>query len=145
MIARSMSASPNDAMRPLRPACAQAAWCAASTDGGEAEGGISSGREHVLAREGERAAKLVEIILVGQSRRLVEPLRHQQLGRNPFSLATIGELDARPHEGLRRFGERHHAETKRQPQLDRPLVEARLHEAQTGLAHALLASIRPRR
>ena len=71
--------------------------------GGEAEGGIGSGSEHVPPRKVERAAKLVEIVVVGQGRRLVEPFRHQELGGNAFAFAAVGEPDARPHEGLRRL------------------------------------------
>jgi hypothetical protein len=112
---------------------------------GEAEGGVGSGVEDVLPRNLERAAKLVEIVLVAQRRRLVEPFRHQELGRNAFALAIIGEPHAGAYECLRRLRECDHAETKRQPQLHRPLVEARLDEAQCRRAHALPASIKPRR
>jgi hypothetical protein len=112
---------------------------------GEAEGGVGSGVENMLPRNLERAAKLVEIVLVAQIRRLVEPFRHQELGGNSLALAAVGEPHAGAHERLRRLCERDHPETERQPQLHRPLVEARLGEAQCRRAHALPASIKPRR
>jgi hypothetical protein len=96
---------------------------------GEAEGGISSGIENVGPRDVERAAELVEIFVVRQSGRLVEPLRHQELGGNAFAFAPVRQPHAHPHERLRRLGERDHAETEGQPELDRALIKRRLREA----------------
>ena len=144
MIARSISASPNEATSPLRP-------CARKPRGAPLPP-RRTGRRRCRFRHRaracarcERAAQLVEIVLVGQSRRLVEPFRHQQLGGNPLAFASVGEPHARAHERLRRLGQRHHAETERQPQLDRPLVERRLDEAQPRACSWVLASLRPRR
>ena len=80
----------------------------------------------------ERAAKLVEIVLVGKPGRLVEPFRHQQLGRSAFAFAAIRKANARAHEKLRRLSEGHHAKAERQAQLHRTLVEFGMEQASTN-------------
>jgi hypothetical protein len=98
----------------------------------ETERRIRAGRQHARARHRERAAELIEVLLVGQVRRLVEPFRHQQLGGNAVALASVREPHARAHEHLRGLRQRDHAEAERQAQAHVALEEAHLAHAQAG-------------
>jgi hypothetical protein len=75
-----------------------------------------------FACEGQRSAKLVEVLRIAERRVLVEPLRRKELGGTPLGFLGILEPDARAHEGLRRLGKRHHAEAKRHAQPHVPFV-----------------------
>ena len=69
-----------------------------------AERGVGARRRgSSRARDAERRAQLVEVVLVAERRVLVEPLRRQQLGGHALGLAAVGEPDAHAHEGLRRL------------------------------------------
>ena len=61
--------------------------------GRQAERRVAAGGEQRRARHRERDAQLIEIVLVRQVRRLVEPFRRQDVGRDAFALAPVGELD----------------------------------------------------
>ena len=111
---------------------------------GQAECRVGAGGEQAVARHRKRAAQLIEILLVGQRRRFVEPFRRQHLGRYAVTLAAVGQLDARAHEQLRRFAQGDDAEAKRQPQRHRPLEEFRCQQSQLRRAHGVTACIRPR-
>ena len=77
------------------------------------EGGVVAARDVRLAREAERQAELIEVLLVAERRVLVEPLGREHLGGRALGLAAVLEPDARAQERLGRRRERHHAEAKR--------------------------------
>src|SRR5207302_1269012 len=81
-----------------------------------AERGVLAGGEVGVARERERGAQLIDVLLVAERRVLVEPLGHQHFRRRARGLLAVLESDARAHESLRRRGERHDAEAERHPE-----------------------------
>src|SRR5205809_597342 len=81
-----------------------------------AECGVVAGGEVGVARQRQRGAQLIDVLLVAERRVLVEPFRYQHFGRRAFGLLAVLEGDAGAHEGLRRRGERHDPEAERQPE-----------------------------
>ena len=109
------------------------------------ERGVLPAGEVGIPGQGERAAQLIEILLVRERGVLVEPLRHQQLGGGALGLAPVLEPDARAHERLRRARERRRAEAERQPQRDVALVERDFRHREARRAHpASSPSMMPR-
>jgi hypothetical protein len=92
----------------------------------EAEGGGGAGVLVLRGGDGERAAELVEIVLVGEVRVLVEPFGGEKLGGPADGLAAVAHLDGGPDEGLRCLGQGDDAEAERHAQLHRALEEADL-------------------
>ena len=87
------------------------------------EGGSAATVYIRIASERERESQLVEVLLIGEPRVLVEPFRRHELGGRARGFASVVEADARAHEGLRRGGERHDAEAKWQPEAHLALEE----------------------
>jgi hypothetical protein len=56
---------------------------------GMAPRGLGAVREVALARRAQRSAQLLVVVLVGERRVLVEPLRREQLGCGAFGFAAI--------------------------------------------------------
>ncbi len=83
-----------------------------------AEGTVDPAVRVEPAGDAQRVAQLLEVVLVAERGVLVEPLRRHQLGRHALGLRAVVQADARAHEGLRRGGERDHAEAEGHAQLD---------------------------
>ncbi len=77
----------------------------------------------------QRAAQLVEVLLVAERRVLVEPLRRQQFGRLTDRARAV-HIDLGADEDLRRLGEDVAAEAERNAKPDVPLEEAEFADAQ---------------
>src|SRR5262249_19891616 len=103
------------------------------------EGGIGLARGVGLARQGQRETKLVEVLLVGEGRVLVEPFGREHLGGGALGLAPVVEPDAGPQKGLRRRGERGGAEAKRHPELHVALVVPEGPDAKPRRCHQSMA------
>ena len=144
-IARSTSAGPKLATSGGRPAALRRLGVSRRRRCVQPESGGLPRRPVVPGGHGERPAQLVEIILVGQRRVLVEPLGRQDLGRPAGALTPVCQPDARPDEALRRLGQRHHAEAKRHAQHDGPLEKVDLDQVHEWRFHAHAnASMMPR-
>ena len=130
MMARSISASPNEATSPLRPCAAQAVCCASSTAAVRPNTVSLPASMRCRRAMLQRAPQLVEIVLVGELRRLVEPFWDHQLGGYPLAFPSVGAAHASAHEHLGRLGQRDDAEAERDAQLHRPLVERGLEKSE---------------
>ncbi len=78
--------------------------------------------EEETARADERGAELVEILLVGKRRILVEPLGRQKFGRLADRRPAV-DRHLGAHENLWRFRQRTRAELERDAERRRPLEE----------------------
>ena len=83
----------------------------------------------------EREPQLLEILLIGERKILVEPLGHEHFRRRSPMRVTVRKLDAGAHEYLRRLGECDHAEPKGQAQAHLPFVEAHFSNVECGGCH----------
>jgi hypothetical protein len=79
---------------------------------------LTAGVAPAGGRQAQRAAQLLEVLLVRQRRVLVEPLGHHQLGTGSHAALAV-DVDLHPHEGLRRLRDGGSAKTERQPQRHR--------------------------
>ena len=94
-----------------------------------------------VARDPEREAQLLVVVLVGKREVFVEPLGREQFGGHAPPAAPVLELDAHARECLRRLGQRDHAEAKRHTQLDVAFVQCDLRHAQQRGAHSIPSSL----
>src|SRR5436190_1224515 len=112
-------------------------------------GGGSAARENLLPRRAHGIAQLLVVVFVGERGILVEPLGRQQLGGGALGFAPVLGPDAAAHEGLRRLGERDHAEAERHAQLHVALEKLERSDSQLdGLRvafHDLTSSLHFRR
>jgi hypothetical protein len=107
-----------------------------------AEGTVDPAVRIEPACNAQRLAQLLEVVVVAERGVLVEPLRRHQLGRQALCLCAVGQPDARTHEGLRRGGERDHAEAKRHAQLDRALEQLdRFNSEQWRRVHSIPSNL----
>ena len=89
-------------------------------------GGAQAVREIAPARRAQRSPQLLEVVLVGKRRILVEPLRHKQLCRRALRFPAVLQTNARPHECLRRLAQRDDAEAERHSERHMALEEINL-------------------
>ena len=97
-----------------------------------------AGAEIGFARDAQRLAQLLEVLLVRERGRLVEPLRHHQLGAWRPSTRASADLGLDAHEGLRAARDRGGAEAKRQAQRDRALEQLDAAQAQAPRRSSLM-------
>jgi hypothetical protein len=94
------------------------------------------------AGDAQRVPQLLEVVVVAERRVLVEPLGRHQLGGHAVALGAVIQPYARPHEGLRRGGERDHAEAERHTQCDVALEQLdRFDGEQRCSAHSMPSSL----
>ena len=140
MMARSISASPNEATSPLRPCFAQAVVVRLLDRGGQAERRIAAGAircRRASASERRSWSKLSSLVSCGD---LSNHFGTSSSADIPSPSRPSREPHARAHEHLRRLAQRDDAEAERQAQLDRPLVERGLDKRKARRSHAGSAS-----